>query len=68
MILRELALTKDCWFTQDDPRRSHLPASGPVVLSEWSGIPWTAIEFRRWWRMCADEAGIPKTIRNMDSR
>lgn len=48
--------------------RSKLPASGPVIVSEWSGIPWTATEFRRWWRKVADECKIPKTVRNMDSR
>ena len=44
------------------------PASGPVVICEWSGIPWTSHEFRRWWRKVADACGIPKTVYNMDSR
>jgi hypothetical protein len=47
--------------------RSFLPASGPVALSEYTGLPWKAIEFRRRWRKVADEVGIPKSISNSDS-
>ena len=42
--------------------------SGPIVVSEWDKLPWTAIEFRRWWRIVADACGIPREVRNMDSR
>lgn len=59
---------EDLQFRPENPRRSDLPEKGPIILSEWSGIPWTAVEYRRWWRMCADEAGVPKNIRNSDSR
>lgn len=45
-----------------------LPTSGPIVVSEFDKLPWTATEFRRWWRQIADICGIPKTTRNMDSR
>lgn len=45
-----------------------LPANGPIVVSEFDGLPWEAIEFRRWWRKIANLVGIPKSIRNMDSR
>lgn len=45
-----------------------LPNSGPIVVSEWDDLPWTAPEFRRWWRLIADACGIPKTIRSADSR
>lgn len=48
--------------------RASLPAAGPVIVSEWSGIPWTAVEYRRWWRILANACGIPKTVKNMDSR
>lgn len=44
------------------------PASGPIVISEWDKQPWTAPEFRRWWRQVADACGIPSAVRNMDSR
>jgi len=44
-----------------------IPKSGPIIVSEWSGKPWSGNEFRRWWRKLADAAGVPKTIKNMDS-
>lgn len=45
-----------------------LPANGPIVRSEFDGHPWSAAEFRRWWRLIADACEIPKSVRNMDSR
>ena len=48
--------------------RSQLPATGPIIVSEKSGKPWSSVEFRRVWRLAADAAQIPKGIRNMDSR
>jgi hypothetical protein len=44
------------------------PVSGPVIVCEFSGLPWTSYEFRRWWRKVADACGIPKHVKNMDSR
>jgi hypothetical protein len=58
MVLEELALQFE----------TGIPASGPVIVSEWDKLPWTAPEFRRWWRIVAEAAGVPKTVRNMDSR
>lgn len=49
-------------------RRDQLPATGPIVIDEVNGLPWTASEFRRYWRMVANAAGVPKNVRNMDSR
>jgi hypothetical protein len=40
----------------------------PVIVCEYDGLPWTASEFRRWWRKVADACGIPKNVYNMDSR
>ncbi len=51
-----------------DLTRDRLPASGPVVRAERSQEPWKAHEFRRLWRVLATKAGIPKSVRNMDSR
>lgn len=48
--------------------RAALPASGPVIVSEYSRIPWGDEEYRRQWRKLATAAGVPKTVRNMDSR
>jgi hypothetical protein len=62
-----------------DLRRAHMiseelaqlgerPVRGPAIICEKSGYPWTAYEFRRWWRQVANAAGVPKTVFNMDSR
>lgn len=40
----------------------------PIVICEHTGMPWDATEFRRKWRDLANACGIPKTVRNMDSR
>jgi hypothetical protein len=61
MVLEELAY-------EDLRHLGKTPTSGPIVVSEWDNLPWTGPEFRRWWRMVADAAGIPKSVRNMDSR
>ena len=42
--------------------------TGAVVVCEWTGKPWKQTEFRRWWRKVADEAGVPKEVKNMDNR
>jgi hypothetical protein len=44
------------------------PKSGPVIVSEYTGRPWHAMEFRRRWRKVANAAGIPKTVKNSDRR
>jgi hypothetical protein len=41
---------------------------GAVIRSEWNNRPWSTNEYRRWWRKIADVAGVPKNIKNMDSR
>lgn len=49
-------------------RRDKFPASGPVIFCESTDLPWIAGEYRRWWRKLARSAGIPDTVRSMDSR
>lgn len=61
MVMEELARVKSA-------NGGQLPVNGPVVISEWDNLPWDAVEFRRWWRVLANECGIPKTVRNSDSR
>jgi hypothetical protein len=56
MVMEELALVGD---TQ--------PRTGPMIICEANGLPWSANEFRRKWRMVANEAGIPMNVKNMDS-
>jgi hypothetical protein len=48
--------------------RAALPASGPIVVSETTGLPWSDFEFRRKWRHMATACGIPKEVFNMDTR
>jgi hypothetical protein len=48
--------------------RSRLPAKGPIIRWEVTGRPYNAAAFRREWRMIADAVGVPKSIKNMDSR
>jgi len=45
-----------------------LPTSGPIIVHERTKLPYRAASFRRLWRLIADNAGVPKDIRNMDSR
>jgi hypothetical protein len=45
-----------------------VPANGPIIVSEWNKRPWETVEFRRWWRKVANAAGVPKAVKNMDSR
>ena len=47
------------------------PTSDALIVSEYRHryqLPWSAAEYRRWWRKIADAAGVPKNIKNMDSR
>jgi hypothetical protein len=48
--------------------RHLLPATGPVLLCDTNGLPWTDAEYRRKWRLVATACGIPKNVWNMDSR
>jgi len=64
MVLEELALM----FGHADISREHLPPSGPIVIDEYTGLPYTVVRFRRKWRKIATAAGIPEHVCNMDSR
>jgi hypothetical protein len=55
MVLEELKLAS----TSD--------RTGPLVICETSGLPWSQAEFRRKWRLVANEAGVPMNVKNMDS-
>jgi hypothetical protein len=48
--------------------RSALPASGPLIVHEVTGCPWTSPSFHYAWRKIADAAGLPSNIQNRDSR
>jgi hypothetical protein len=36
--------------------------NGPMIICEFSGLPWSANEYRRKWRIVADKAGIPASM------
>lgn len=48
--------------------RHLLPSTGPIVISDTSGLPWDGTEYRRKWRKVANRAGVPKEIKSMHSR
>ena len=43
-------------------------SQGPMIVYEKNQLPYKSPQFRTLWRKIADAAGIPKHIRNMDSR
>lgn len=56
MVMEELALLGD------------RKASGPIIVTERTQLPWNTYYFRHTWRAIATAAGLPKEVRNMDSR
>jgi hypothetical protein len=48
--------------------RAALPASGPIIINERLRLPYETQEYRRQWRICADAVGVPRAVKNMDSR
>lgn len=56
MVMEELALLGE------------RPKSGPILICEHTNRPWLTGEFRRKWRIVANDAGVPKAVKNMDSR
>jgi hypothetical protein len=41
---------------------------GPLIVNEYTGLPYTDDVYREHWREAADDAGVPKSIQNRDSR
>nr|AWM02582.1 hypothetical protein CIT40_22810 [Bradyrhizobium amphicarpaeae] len=41
---------------------------GPMIVCEFSGLPWSGNEYRRKWRKVADKAGVPKDVKNAEIR
>jgi hypothetical protein len=56
MIMEELA------------RLPSIPASGPIIVDEKSGLPYLERNFLNRWRGVADAAEVPRSIQNRDSR
>lgn len=49
-------------------RRELLPAKGPMIIDEKTGLPYIADTFRKRWRRIARAAGVPDDIMNRHSR
>jgi hypothetical protein len=41
---------------------------GPMIICEFTMLPWSHNEYRRKWRIVANKAGVPKSIKNVDNR
>jgi hypothetical protein len=48
--------------------RDMLPARGPLIVREGTGLPWGRTEFKDRWRAIARAAGLPAALQNRDSR
>ena len=65
MIMEEFALYSQTPIAK--LTRCSLPVSGPMIINDINGWPYSTAEFRRKWRIVANRAGIPKNITNKDS-
>lgn len=66
MILAEL---RALYCPNGEPlTRDRLPASGPMILNEATGLPYHDRQFRYEWRKIARAAGVPDNVQNRDSR
>jgi len=70
MVLSELKRLAELFTEKPVPeiRRDDLPANGPLIIYEATGMPWEGEKYRRKWRLIADLAGVPSSVKNMDSR
>jgi hypothetical protein len=66
MVIEELALMAG--VSPADLTTDMLPVSGPIVICDTNGLPWTGNEYRRKWRKVARHCGIPDDVWNMDTR
>jgi hypothetical protein len=49
-------------------RRGEHPPAGPIIMNEHTSLPWLPDDFRWCWRKIATAVGVPKSIRNSDSK
>ena len=65
--MRGAGLVEKNWLACENCGGS-LPKRGPVIMCDTTGRPWSQSEFNFWWRRIADAAGIPKSVKNRNSR
>ena len=46
----------------------NIPASGPIITNEQTGLPYTARRFLKAWTRVARAAGVPDGVQNRDTR
>jgi hypothetical protein len=68
MVMEELETIYPGFHLNRPLSRDELPRSGPVIVYGMDEKPFQTHQFRRIWRKIADQAGIPKTVFNMDTR
>lgn len=74
MVVEELnalypgIITKNEITLAPQVNRSLAPASGPIIVCEYTGRPWSANSYRIAWRKAATASGVPKEVYNMDNR
>lgn len=66
--LVEIDLRNAGMVVEEFARIGTLPTTGPMVVSERTGLPWAAHAFRAAWRELARAVGVPDSVRNMDTR
>jgi hypothetical protein len=66
--LREFQLVRSELERIAPLHRSNFPGKGPIIVSESTGLPWSASRFRDRWREIARKADIPDNVQNRDSR
>jgi hypothetical protein len=67
-VLAVLKNTYPYAFLGGQFNREALPLTGPVIVDEKYARPYFPHRFRRVWREVADAAGVPRGVKNRDSR
>lgn len=57
-----------CRLVQHVLKASILPKMGPLIVSEDTGLPWRDNYYAYAWREIATAAGVPPSVRSMDTR
>ena len=63
-----LELKSNRMVMEELQRCSSHPVTGPIIMNEHTSLPWIPDDFRWYWRKIATAVGVPKTVRNADSR